>query len=73
VICRCAALQQPEIRWLKVDGELPVDHVAHDGTLIINQVAAEDGGVYECIASGLHREIRSRMELFILGLDSFLS
>jgi len=63
----CAGLRQPEIRWSKVDGVLPVDHVAHDGTLIINQVSAEDAGVYECIAVGAYRTTRSRMELFILG------
>jgi len=62
------ALHQPEISWSKVDGVLPVDHVTHDGTLIINQVSAEDAGVYECIAVGQYRTTRSRMELFILGL-----
>jgi len=64
---RCAGLQQPDIRWSKIDGALPVDHVTHDGTLIINQVSAEDAGVYECIATGAYRTTRSRMELFILG------
>ena len=63
-----AGFQQPEIRWSKVDGALPVDHVTHDGTLIINQVSAEDAGIYECIATGEYRTTRSRMELFILGL-----
>ena len=67
-VCTCAGLQQPDIRWSKVDGVLPVDHVTHDGTLIINQVSAEDAGVYECIATGAYRTTRSRMELFILGL-----
>ena len=50
-----------------MDGALPVDHVTHDGTLIINRVSEEDAGVYECIAIGAYRTIRSRMELFILG------
>ena len=56
------------IRWSKVDGVLPVDHVTHDGTLIINRVSADDAGVYECIATDAYKTARSRMELFIIGL-----
>jgi len=66
-----AGVRQPEIRWSKVDGALPVDHVTHDGTLIINQVSAQDAGVYECVAIGAYRTTRSRMELFILGAFTF--
>ena len=69
LITRCVSgVRQPELRWAKVDGVLPVDHVVHDGTLIINQVSLEDAGVYECIARGAYRTTRSRMELVILGL-----
>ena len=66
--CGRAAAEQPVIRWSKVDGVLPVDHVTHDGTLIINRVSADDAGVYECIATDAYKTARSRMELFIIGL-----
>ena len=71
--CTWAGDRAPVIRWTKVDGVLPVDHVTHDGTLIINQVSAEDAGVYQCIATGEYRTTRSLTELFIIGLMAFSS
>ena len=44
--------------------------MTHDGTLIINEVSAEDAGVYECIAVGEYRTTRSRIELIIRGMLS---
>ena len=47
--------------------------MTHDGTLIINEVSAEDAGVYECTAVGEYRTTRSRIELIIRGmLSSFV-
>ncbi|KAI2647145.1 Contactin-1a [Labeo rohita] len=72
VTLECFALGNPipQIRWRKVDGDLPVHryNISMAGSLLhLYDIQYEDEGLYECVADNSKGKDRHKVHLYVEG------
>ncbi len=69
-VCVCVFSPIPQIRWRKVDGDLPVHrhNISMSGSLLhLYDIQYEDEGLYECEADNSKGKDRHKVHLFVEG------
>ena len=70
--CQASGFPRPEIRWLRVDSNLPLSRssISPNGTLTITDTRRHDTGTYVCVAKNIFGVAKAYAPLVVQSKES---
>jgi len=68
--CTVSAFPKADVKWKKVDGQLPINRFNEEanGTLLIREASSEDSGTYVCTTTNELGTDRKNFTINVFGI-----